>query len=127
MADVSVSPVFYRIDVANVTRMTAPAYGTITYTERNSLHVLTGAGDLLLVGPMGVNYHIEGTDHNVLYLRRWDQPSVRSNSSVTVVQDPWGPHQIRTYKGPEAPPAPGYPARFRPRHRRHRSPTDYHP
>lgn len=101
-------PVFYRIDVANVTRMTAPRYGTITYIERNSAHVLPGPGDLLLIGPMGVNYHIEGSDNDTIYLRRWDQPSVRSNGPITLVICLRGPRRINTYKGPEAPPAPPY-------------------
>lgn len=107
-------PVFYRIDVAEVTRMTAPRYGTITYAERNSLHVLTGKGDLLLVGPMGVNYHIEGSDNDCIYLRRWDQPSVKSHGSISTFVTLGGVAQAQTYKGPKATPAPPYPRAHRP-------------
>lgn len=108
------SPVFYRIDVATVTRMTAPRYGTITFDERNGLHVLPGPDDLLLIGPMGINYHIEGTDSTAIYLRRWDQPSLRDHSSVSIFQTLWGQRQVRTYNGNEATPAPSYPERKRP-------------
>lgn len=109
-------PVFYRIDVASVTRMTAPRYGTITYTERNSTHVLQGKGDLLLIGPMGVNYHIEGSDNVCIYLRRWDQPSVKSNGSISTFVTLGGVAQAQTYKGPKATPAPPDRRRHRPGH-----------
>lgn len=107
-------PVFYRIDVAAVTRLTAPRYGTITFTERNSMHVLTGDGDLLLIGPMGINYHIEGSDQDVIYLRRWDQPRVTGHGSVTTFETPGGEHSVRTYKGARRHPSAPYPERHRP-------------
>jgi hypothetical protein len=110
-------PVFYRLDVAKLTRMTAPRYGTITYTERNGQHVLSGPGDLLLIGPMGINYHIEGSDDSVIYLRRWDQKTLRSNGPVTILQTLRGASSVRTYKGHETTPAPPYPERPRPRRR----------
>lgn len=106
--------VFHRIDVAQVTRMTAPRYGTITFTERNDRHVLSGPGDLLLIGPMGINYHIEGSDQDVVYLRRWDQPTLRGNGPVTILQTLRGESSVRTYKGHETTPAPAYPERSRP-------------
>jgi len=101
-------PVFYRIDVANVTRMTAPRYGTITYTDRNSVHVLAGHGDLLLIGPMGVNYHVEGSNNDVIFLRRWDQPTVKGHGHTTIFRTLRGESPGNTYKGPETTPAPAH-------------------
>jgi hypothetical protein len=97
-------PIFYQIDVANLTRMTAPAYGTISHLELNSLHVLRGDPGLLLIGPLGINYWIEGSDKQLIFLRRWDRPSVRSNNSVTLFVTTGGPREGRTYKesGPRA-------------------------
>lgn len=114
MPDRQQRAVFYRIDVEKVTRMTAPRYGTITFTERNGMHVLPGPGDLLLIGPMGINYHIEGSDDSVIYLRRWDQQTLRSSDPVTVLQTLRGTSSVRTYKGHETTPAPPYPGRSRP-------------
>jgi hypothetical protein len=107
----SARPIFYPIDVAAVTRLSAPKYGVIARYEQDSRYVLLGDGDRLLVGPMGINYHIEGTDRDFVYLRRWDQPSVRSHSSITLVICLRGPRAIRTYKGPQASPAPPDPMR----------------
>jgi len=70
----------HRIDVARVTPRSAPPYATITYPERNSIHVLTsddGTGKLL-IGPLGVNYYEDGAPgRDVVYLRRWDMPQTR--------------------------------------------------
>jgi hypothetical protein len=104
-------PVFYPIDVATVTRMSAPQYGVIARYEQNSQYVLLGEGDKLLVGPLGINYHIEGTDRDYVYLRRWDQPSVKDHGSTTLVICLRGPRVIRTYKGQQASPAPPDPKR----------------
>lgn len=75
-------PVFVRIDVTDVTPRSAPPYGTITFTERNSRYVLA-ADDVpgkLLIGPLGVNYFEDGAaDHEVIYLRRADMAPTRDN------------------------------------------------
>jgi hypothetical protein len=70
---------FVSIAVASVTPRTAPPYGTITHTERNSSHVLRAENGKMLIGPLGVNYFQDGTpDNEVVYLRRWDVPAVRN-------------------------------------------------
>lgn len=99
---------FYRIDVVRLTRMTAPRYGTITYTERNSAYVLAGPGDLLLIGPLGVNYHVEGSNNEVIFLRRWDQMSTKGHGAVTIFRTLRGESSGNTYKGPTTIPAPAY-------------------
>lgn len=63
---------YVRIDVAGITPLTAPPYGTITFHERNGANVLVGQNLLLLIGPLGVNYYVESSDADVIYLRRFD-------------------------------------------------------
>lgn len=106
-------PIFYPIDVATVTRMTSPKYGVIARYEQDSRYVLVGDGDKLLIGRMGINYHIEGTDREFIYLRRWDQPSVKDHGLTTLVICLRGPRVIRTYKGQQANSAPPDPKRER--------------
>lgn len=102
------TPVFFPIDTTTVTRLTAPAYGYITWNDSRMPGVLPARWDLLLIGPLGVNFHIEGKDDRFIYLRRWDQPSVRSNSRVTIFRTPGGSRPGRTYTGRQATPAPPY-------------------
>lgn len=71
------TPEYPRLDVVRLTRRTAPERGFITHNERVSRYVLIGDGALLLVGLLGVNYFIERTDANGLYLRRADVPPRR--------------------------------------------------
>lgn len=72
-------PVYRRIDVADVTSRTAPPYGTITFTERNSRYVLLAENGKMLIGPLGVNYYEDGPpDAAVIYLRRHDVPPRRT-------------------------------------------------
>lgn len=75
-------PDYVRINVAEVTPRTAPPYARITFTERNSRYVLPNEdGDKLLVGPLGVNYHLDGQpDSDGLYLHRWDVPARRNGA-----------------------------------------------
>lgn len=77
----AVTPVYQRINVADVTPQTAPPYVSITHTERSSRFVLSSPdGDKLLVGHMGVNYFMDGpADRDMVYLRRWDQPPHRGD------------------------------------------------
>lgn len=74
-------PVFHRIDVVAVTPSTAPPYGRITHTERNSRYVLAaddGSGKLL-IGQLGVNYFPDGpADQDEVYLHRHDVPPCRA-------------------------------------------------
>lgn len=79
------SPGYQRIDVASVTPRTAPPYVRLTYTQRNSSFVLPDGndGEKLLVGPLGVNYFIERSDAEGIYLRRFDRPKL-DHDQVTV-------------------------------------------
>lgn len=77
-------PTYVRVPVEKVTHRTAPAYGTITFNERNSKHVLSDGGSgKLLIGPLGVHYYQDGPpDSQVIYLRRWDVPPGRDGITV---------------------------------------------
>lgn len=61
-----------RVDLSRLTPRTAPPRVMLSFTERNGPHVLAGRGGLLLLGPLGVNYFVERSDAQGLYLRRWD-------------------------------------------------------
>ena len=63
------------VDVARITRLTAPPCCRITTWQRNSEFVLVGDGDLLLLGSLGVNYYVERVEGQTYYLRRWDVPA----------------------------------------------------
>ena len=53
--------------------MTAPERCALTPYQLASRDVLIGDGDLLLVGPLGINYRIERKGQGgLVYARRWD-------------------------------------------------------
>jgi hypothetical protein len=83
-------PTYARIDVTAVTSRTAPPYGTITHAERLGPHVLRGEGDLLLVGPLGVNYYVENATNEFIRLRRFDMPPEPRHESATLEERAWG-------------------------------------
>lgn len=72
-------PVYRPIDVVAVTPRTSPPYALMTFVQRNSRYVLAKDGsDKLLVGPLGVNYFVDGKPSSEgIYLRRWDVPPFR--------------------------------------------------
>lgn len=63
---------YKRVYLPTLTPRTAPAYVMITHDERNGPDCLQTGGPLLLLGPLGVNFYIDSSDSNGLYLRRWD-------------------------------------------------------
>lgn len=80
----SVLPDYEQIDVTSVTPRTSVPYAKISFTERNSMHVLRAENGLLLIGPLGVNYYEDGpADRDGVYLRRWDVEPLREKTRKT--------------------------------------------
>ena len=90
------APQYVRINVASVTSRTAPPYAAISHVERSSRHVLEAPDQRLLVGPLGVNYHVEGADLDVVYLRRMDVLPGRSHDLATKADPVRGTADLRT-------------------------------
>lgn len=64
---------YARIDVAALTSQSAPPFVFLTFEQRNDGRNVKVQGQLLLIGPDGVNYAVEKSDSAGLYLRRWDK------------------------------------------------------
>jgi len=60
------------MDVAAVTRLTAPPYLRVLAVNVGSRGVLPGRDGLMLIGPLGVNYFEVQRDVAWVYLRRHD-------------------------------------------------------
>lgn len=95
-------PHYARIDVERVTPRSAPLYGTITHAERNGRHVLPGSDGILLIGPLGVNYRVEGSDNEVVFVRRADvlKPGRPGLDQVKMPDRARGDRGRGTYEGP---------------------------
>jgi len=67
---------YQRVNLQRLTGSTAPPRVLLTFEQRNSSQV-RARGARLLLGPLRIEYRVERTAADGLYLARWDVPQRR--------------------------------------------------
>lgn len=74
---------YQRVNLHRLTGRTAPPRVRLTFDQRNSAQVRV-RGAVLLLGPMRIEYRLERSTADGIFLSRWDVPSDEPSRRVAV-------------------------------------------